>query len=108
MRELFENAVKGCNDMLTLNKQIKLKELEKLEKRKNGNNTLNSTTNSNHNNNNNSNNNTNNYNNNISLHSDEGPLESSPIYIKFRGLGFRMRELSALLKSNEDGKVSAE
>jgi hypothetical protein len=28
----------------------------------------------------------------------ETPLESTPIYAKFRGLGFRMRELSALLK----------
>lgn len=28
----------------------------------------------------------------------ETPLESNPIYAKFRGLGFRMRELSALLK----------
>lgn len=28
----------------------------------------------------------------------EVPLESTPIYAKFRGLGFRMRELSALLK----------
>lgn len=33
-----------------------------------------------------------------SLH--DQPLESAPIYQKFRGLGFRMRELSALLKSD--------
>jgi hypothetical protein len=31
---------------------------------------------------------------------EELPLESAPLYQKFRGLGFRMRELSALLKGS--------
>jgi hypothetical protein len=31
---------------------------------------------------------------------EEQPLESAPLYQKFRGLGFRMRELSALLKGS--------
>ena len=34
----------------------------------------------------------------------ETPLESTPIYAKFRGLGFRMRELSALLKIATPGE----
>ena len=36
------------------------------------------------------------------------PLESAPLYQKFRGLGFRMRELSALLKDqHQPGNTSA-
>jgi hypothetical protein len=34
---------------------------------------------------------------------DEQPLESSPIYQKFRGLGFRMRELTTLLYVGASG-----
>jgi hypothetical protein len=42
------------------------------------------------------------------IHPDEQPLEASPIYQKFRGLGFRMRELSTLLYvgHEKDGKRS--
>jgi hypothetical protein len=34
------------------------------------------------------------------------PLESSPIYQKFRGLGFRLRELSALLTSDDRSGIT--
>lgn len=54
MKELLDNAYKGCVDVIM--KQIK-----------------------------------------VSNKGDDQPLEAAPIYQKFRGLGFRMRELSALL-----------
>ena len=38
---------------------------------------------------------------------NDTPLESTPIYAKFRGLGFRMRELSALLKIAAPGDEQA-
>jgi hypothetical protein len=42
-------------------------------------------------------------------HRDEKPLESSPVYQKFRGLSFRMRELAALLQpSNHPDHYSTE
>ena len=68
MKELLDNAKKACVDILH---QQKLK--NNASNAASGNKTK------------------------MAVNPDEQPLEASPIYQKFRGLGFRMRELSVLL-----------